>query len=446
MRDLVPLGFRHLLPTKRRVQETPARGEYLAVHETLVGIRMFLAWRTQLREAQKASELGRLDEAAQRLATHQLRQFKPGADFARDLARAYLARAMRRAEEGNFLGASHDLDQAQLLDGATESWLATRTRAAKQALAAIEALLVAGRYDEAQQQVAQLEKGLLDGDAARHSLDAIRRLAAAEALVQRGKYAEAEQQLIPAVSLRPEWNLLCDKLQTVREAHQHARAELRPVMSESPTTGSWSASSSGAAARFMLWIDGVGGYLVCLADDIWIGQATPGSQTISGNVVAIGIQGELARQHAKLTRSGEGYVLEAAHPVTMDGRPVSGKRVLSDGDEFELGRGVRIRFRQPHSLSATARLEILSRHRTAPHADGVLLMAESCVLGPKWQNHVVCKDWGNDVVLFRQGANLFCRTSGELQIDGTTFAGRGPLTQGSHASGEDFAFSIERLS
>ena len=44
-----------------------------------------------------------------------------------------------------------------------------------------------------------------------------------------------------------------------------------------------------------------------------------------------------------------------------------------------------------HVLSASARLEMVSRHRTQPHVDGILLMAESCVLGPKWQNHVVCR-------------------------------------------------------
>ena len=66
----------------------------------------------------------------------------------------------------------------------------------------------------------------------------------------------------------------------------------------------------------MLWVDAVGGYLVCLGDEIWIGQAAP------GNAIAITIQAELSRRHAKLTRAGEGYVLEAAHPVLIDGRPV----------------------------------------------------------------------------------------------------------------------------
>jgi hypothetical protein len=189
----------------------------------------------------------------------------------------------------------------------------------------------------------------------------------------------------------------------------------------------------------MLWVDAVGGFLVCLSDEIWIGQAAV------GNPVAVGLQAEVSRKHAKLTRSGDGYVLEAAHPVSVNGRPVEGKRVLIDEDELDLGRGVRLRFRQPHSLSASARLEVISRHRTQPYCDAILLMAESCVLGPKWQNHVVCKDWANDVVLYRQQAELFCRSPEPLEIDGVAYNGRGPVQPTSHVSGEDFSFSLELL-
>jgi hypothetical protein len=129
----------------------------------------------------------------------------------------------------------------------------------------------------------------------------------------------------------------------------------------------------------------------------------------------------------------------------MGDRPLSGKRVLNDGDEFELGRSVRLRFRQPHSLSASARLEILSSHRTQPRADAILLMAESLVLGPKWQDHVICKDWEGDVVLYRQGTDLYCRSSEPVQIDGVTYESRGPVAPCSHVASEQFSFSLEML-
>ena len=121
------------------------------------------------------------------------------------------------------------------------------------------------------------------------------------------------------------------------------------------------------------------------------------------------------------------------------------RTLLSDGDEIELGSNVRLRFRQPHALSASARLEFASRHRTQPSADAVLLMAESCVLGPNWQNHVVCRDWSDDVVLFRQDDALYCRSMDAIEIDGELFDGKGKVTRNARIAGEDFAMSLEAV-
>jgi hypothetical protein len=77
--------------------------------------------------------------------------------------------------------------------------------------------------------------------------------------------------------------------------------------------------------------------------------------------------------------------------------------------------------------------------------DAIILMAESCVLGPKWQNHVVCRDWKGDVVLYRQEDKLFCRAMESLEIDGKLHDGRGPLGPHSRVVGDDFSLSLELL-
>ena len=151
--------------------------------------------------------------------------------------------------------------------------------------------------------------------------------------------------------------------------------------------------------------------MICLGDEISIGQAVP------GNRVAIPIQANLSRRHARIRRE-DGYLIEPDHRVCVDGSEIRETTLLSDGDEIEFGEGVRLRFRQPHALSATARLEFISRHRTQPSVDSILLMAESCVLGPKWQNHVVCREWANDVVLYRRDGELFCRAMEPIEVDG----------------------------
>jgi hypothetical protein len=190
--------------------------------------------------------------------------------------------------------------------------------------------------------------------------------------------------------------------------------------------------------RFLLWVDGVGGYLVCGRDEVTIGQP------VAESPVDIPVLGDLSRRHAKVRRDGENYLIEPCRPVRLNGRPVDRAAPLVDGAMLELGN-VSLRFRQPHPLSATARLEFVSRHRTHPSADAVLLMAESCVLGPDAQSHVVCGDWSRDLILYRQGDDLFCRRPGSFQLDGKAAADYGQLTLNSQVSGEDFSLSIESL-
>jgi hypothetical protein len=206
--------------------------------------------------------------------------------------------------------------------------------------------------------------------------------------------------------------------------------------------------------RFLVWVDSVGGFLVCLNSEIILGQAHPGAR------VDLPIQADIRRQHAKIVRQGEGYLLQplgppaesanaasdvAAAKVSVEGQAICEPTLLSDGDEIELGDGVRLRFRKPHALSASARLEMVSRHRTQPFVDGVILMAESCVLGPKWQNHVVCREWKNDLVLYRQDDKLFCRAMESVEIDGALCEGRGRISTHSRILGDDFSLSLEPL-
>ncbi|MCE9545359.1 MAG: hypothetical protein K8T25_07570 [Planctomycetia bacterium] len=191
--------------------------------------------------------------------------------------------------------------------------------------------------------------------------------------------------------------------------------------------------------RFLLWIDAVGGYLVCCGDRVVLGQATP------GNEVDVPIQGDLAREHATIRRDAEGYLLEPNGETRVDGRPLRTPTVLRDGALVELGATVKVRFRKPHPLSASAALVPASHHRTRPTTDGVLLLAESCLLGPAASCHVVARRWSQTVMLYRHASGLRCRTSGKLEIDGVACDGEGPLALNSQVFGGDFSLSLERL-
>jgi hypothetical protein len=192
--------------------------------------------------------------------------------------------------------------------------------------------------------------------------------------------------------------------------------------------------------KFMMWIDAVGGYWVCLSDEITIGQPT------ETGAIDVPILGDISPRHARIRRDGEGYLIEAIRDVRVDSRPVRPVASLTDGCRIDLGQSVRLIFRRSHALSGTARLDFVSRHRTQPSADAVLLMADSCILGPKQHSHVVCRNWPREVILYRHDEELYCRTAGSFKIDGVVCKDRGPVTRSSHITGEGFSMKLETIS
>lgn len=192
--------------------------------------------------------------------------------------------------------------------------------------------------------------------------------------------------------------------------------------------------------RRMLWIDGVGGYLVMLGNEITIGQPAPsGSQELGLPILA-----DLAPRHARLARTGGSYMLTPYDTCTVAGKPIEGPTVLADGVCFTLG-SVELRLRRPHALSASALLTVESGHRTTPTADAILLMAESCVMGPKPHSHIRCSKWTDEVILFRGSEGLVCRSTGRLLTDGQTSGGPTPIFPGKRIEGQDFAFCLEEV-
>jgi len=191
--------------------------------------------------------------------------------------------------------------------------------------------------------------------------------------------------------------------------------------------------------RFQLWIDGVGGYLVCGGDEIVLGQ--PGGP----GEVDVPLLADLSRRHAVVRRDGEGHVLTPVRRVQLNGNELTAARALVDGDQMELGGSVSLRYVKGNPLSNTARLDFVSRHRTSPNCDAVVLLAETMILGPGRSSHVECHTWPGDVIVHRVGDSLRVRGKGEFMIDGVLQRDKGVLTTRSRVVGDNFSFTLEPL-
>ncbi len=196
-----------------------------------------------------------------------------------------------------------------------------------------------------------------------------------------------------------------------------------PLSTDSATHLPWIESAvknPASNARLLLWVDAVGGFLVCQGNEIRLGQAVPGSP------IELPLLADLSRHHATIRRDEEGYTVEPLREVWLNDHQIDATSWLADGSLLQLGRALKLRFSRPHPLSATARLDFLNHHRTQPSASAVLLMADTCVLGPGPKSHVVCRDWPHEVVLHRQHGGLYCRGPGALEVDGKVFPATSP--------------------
>jgi hypothetical protein len=473
---------------------------------------MFPAWRLQLREARLAVRDGRWDEAAEMLASEQLREFLPAKRLSQELASQLVERAKQRIASGQSSAGWRDLDRAARL-GVEEAEIGGfRHDHARQRLEEVIELLAKGEGAAASQALERMDHRRLGGDQRRTWQMIARHFENAELAARKGDQAtaisslEQAQRLLPPQGSAGVGKYLDGRLASLRESssrqhtlegqlhvalaasnwtevlaaadallelapqhtaarqarhkawqavgmevtmpyHRSPAARLRQWRAPAPAEAAISTRNGKAdtvserqpGKRVVAWIDAVGGFLVCLGDEIVIGQPS------RDGAVDVSIFGDLSRRHAIIRRDREAYVLSPLHRTAIDGQVVTEPTVLRDKSTIKLGDAVELRFRKPHALSATAVLELVSHHRTEPAVDGIVLMSESCILGPATHSHIQCLDWTSDLVLFRRGQELMCRTQSPIEIDGQTCLGQTTLAGNCRLESDEFAQTLEQV-
>jgi tetratricopeptide (TPR) repeat protein len=434
-----------------------------------------------LRQAKSALKCGRLEEA-QRLLREAERQGREGAtsQLAR-LARAYVERGEQQLHRDDAEGAWRDLLAAEALLTAEPRAGRLREALTRLGVAEVQAALQAGepaRADDAAvrlrgRQVRSPELQILE-EGARGWISA-RELADRAEFARAVETADRTRRLLGAIRPLDEWRDELNKRrqmfsdlqgrlheaadggrwgealqlaeQVIATAPEHAEARkvrarawkaVEPVtIAHRSTNGLHDHSTmDGSPARLLLWVDGIGGFLICLAPRVTFGQAAAEA------LVDVPLVADVSRLHATLTRDAEGYLLEGSKSLQVNSQPVT-RALLRQGDRVTLGTSCQFVFRQPVPVSTTARLDLVSGHRLPLAVDGVLLMGDSLVLGAGPQAHVVVPDLNSPVVLFRHKDGLGVRGRGSLNVNGERFADKTLLRPRSVVTGEDIAFALE---
>jgi hypothetical protein len=158
----------------------------------------------------------------------------------------------------------------------------------------------------------------------------------------------------------------------------------------------------------ILWIDGVGSYAMCDAHEVSIGQAFPENQ------VDLAIRADISRKACIIRRKGEDHLIQPFQTTSLNGQILERPAILKSGCTLQIGDRVQLRYTRPTLLSGTARLELVSNHRWQPVLNSVILLGDSCVIGPQSDAHIVClpprgTDWNGRFIWFRQSDSWICK-------------------------------------
>ncbi len=434
------------------------------------------AWLT-VRQAQEAVRQGRLEEAQRLLDGPDLRAHRKRGELAQALSRAFAERGERHLARDDTDAAWRDLVLAEQLAPPGREADKLRRDLVNLGMAELRGMLQAGeiaRADEARVRLRHrgvrspelliIDEGLggwlravelaehgeialaLDlAERSRRLLGVNERLDAFQADLGRRRAAlpEALAALHQAAAAE-RWDLVLEKAEQVLAlAPQHAEARglrtrawraLEPATLPHPGVGDSPASDS-LPPRFLLWVDGVGGYLVCLGFRLTFGQAR-----LDGRV-DIPVVADVSRIHASLSRDAEGYVLEAMRQIQVNGAPTT-RAILRSGDRVTLGASCQFLFRQPVTGSNTATLELTSGHRLPTGVAMVLLMAETLVLGGP-AAHIPVPGLEEPVILFRGKDGLGMRYARPFHVNGQACEGRTALPPVAQVACDEVSFAVE---
>ena len=190
--------------------------------------------------------------------------------------------------------------------------------------------------------------------------------------------------------------------------------------------------------RHVLWIDGVGGFLLCLAPRVTIGHAN------ARPTPDLPLLADVSRLHAALQRDAEGYALEAFRATKVNGREAE-RASLRSGDRITLGPSCQLLFVQPLPVSASARLDVVSGHRLTYPVSSALLMADTLVLSGGTRGHVTVPGLAQPIIVFRQQEAFALRYDGAIDVEGHAMHGRAPLEPGGTVRVGDVSLSLERI-
>ena len=208
-----------------------------------------------------------------------------------------------------------------------------------------------------------------------------------------------------------------------------------------------SSSPSSLESRYLLWVDGVGVFLLCLDSHITFGGIRQDSKQAD-----VSFMTNLSRRHLTLSRSNGGYQFIPHDLVTFQNRQIPAEETtsLKKSATWEMGEDVKIQFRQPTVLSLTAVLDFPGVHRPLvghprTSVDRVVLMDQNCLIGAGKGQHIEVADCQHGMILYRSKNQLLCKSKGPIFKNSKPLNPSDSVQSSDIISGGDLRFRLEAV-
>lgn len=188
--------------------------------------------------------------------------------------------------------------------------------------------------------------------------------------------------------------------------------------------------------RLLLWVDGVGTYLILTSDRTTIGRT--GSSARPHLSLAANIQGH----HAEILRVEDDYFAVAAQGELRVGGKETRRHLLASGDELDLGHHCRLTFQLPTALSNTAVLTLRKGLRVERDVRDVILLDRELLVGSRSDCHVRAPVKGEPIVISIRKGGLHCRANQEILVDGRESGEEASIPSGAHVRIGELSFTI----
>ncbi|TWU58729.1 hypothetical protein Poly51_15090 [Rubripirellula tenax] len=162
-----------------------------------------------------------------------------------------------------------------------------------------------------------------------------------------------------------------------------------------------------AALRWRLWIDGCGGFLLLIGDQLSLGRADAVQPTLaksdaSGRQVDVGVFADWPRHAGTICRRAGDYFWTETSRATD--APESSAVLVSSGQTLGVDGTAKVQLQANSPLSSTAVLSIAPPHRFDEHVDGVVLVDQTIVIGNGRECHLRHREATDvAVMVFRSG-------------------------------------------